>query len=211
MKVSVVIPAYNEESRIGEVIKETKRHADRVLVIDDGSTDRTANISGEFGAEVVAHKRNKGYLETVKTGFHRVNENIVVTIDADGENDPEDIPRLVGPIRRGEADLVLGKREHVPRLSERFIDFLAKFVVKVSDTGTGFRALRADLAKKLELEGRCPCGTFVLEVARLGGRIREIPVRVRKIDKPRKIAWKHGLQIFYVLKSLLRFQHKRSV
>lgn len=211
MKIAAIIPAYNEEGRIRDVIRETKDHVNRIIVIDDGSTDGTSTVAKEAGAEVISHKQNKGYLAALRTGFRSVREDIVVTIDADGENNPKDIPKLVALIKERRADLVLGRRKHVPRASERFLDFLTSFAVDVSDTGTGFRALKIDLAKKLKLEGKCPCGTFILEVAKLGGKIQEIPVRVRKIDKPKKVAWKHLIQIFYVLKLLFHFRRERNV
>ena len=204
VKVEAIIPAYNEGDRIGGAIRGTKLHVDRIIVVDDGSTDGTAEISRKLGADVIAHRRNRGYLEAIKTGFRALRGDIAITIDADGESDPGDIPKLVKPIVEKEVDLVLGKRKHVPRLSERFIDFLTSFTVGVSDTGTGFRALKTSLAKRLKLHGKCPCGTLVLEVASLGGRMEEVPVRTRKVGKPMKIAWKHALQIFYVLKLLMR-------
>ncbi|KXB05132.1 hypothetical protein AKJ48_00275 [candidate division MSBL1 archaeon SCGC-AAA261O19] len=198
------LSAYNEENRIKPVIEETKKHVDRVIVIDDGSFDRTAEVSRKAGADVLVHKDNKGYLKALKTGFNKAQEGIVITIDADGENDPKFIPELVQPILKEKTDLVLGKREHVPRVSERFISFITSPVVDVSDTGTGFRALKADLAKKLDLEGLCPCGTFVLEAKKLGARIEEVPVKARRVDKPKKIAWKHLPQLWYVAKALIR-------
>jgi hypothetical protein len=120
-------------------------------------------------------------------------------MDADGEHDPWDIPRLVSPIEQGRADLVLGKREHVVRISERLISRLARIKTHVTDTGTGMRAMRTDLARRLTLPGRCICGTSVLEAHRLGARIREVPIYLREVDKPRKVAWGHGIQLLYVL------------
>lgn len=206
MGIAAIIPAYNEEDRIGSVIEETKKFVDRTVVIDDGSSDRTAEVSREAGAEVLVHDGNKGYLEALKTGFNVVQEDIVVTIDADGENDPKFIPRLVQPILEGESDLVLGKREHVPRISERFLDLITGLVIDVSDTGTGFRAIGSNLAKKLKLKGRCPCGTCVLEARELGARIKEVPVKSRRVNKPRKIAWEHLPQLWHVIKALIKLR-----
>lgn len=205
MGIAAIIPAYNEGSRIRPVIEGAKEHVDRVIVVDDGSSDGTAEVARSAGAEVFSHNVNRGYLEALKTGFNVVQEDIVVTIDADGENDPKFIPRLVQPILEGESDLVLGKREHVPRASERFISFATSLVVDVSDTGTGFRAIKTDLARKLNLEGLCPCGTFVLEAKKLGARIEEVPVKTRKVNKPKKIAWKHLPQLWHIIKALIKF------
>ena len=127
-------------------------------------------------------------------------------MDADGEHRAEDIPCLVAPIRANDADLVLGARAYIPRPSERFLNWLTGFRLKVSDSGTGFRALRRDLALQLKLEGRCICGTSVLEPAALGARIAEVPVELARVEKPRRIAWFHALQAWYVMKWLLRLQ-----
>lgn len=199
MKVAAVIPAYNEEERIGEVVEETEEYVDRVIVVDDGSTDLTTEVSEDAGAEVIGHGENRGYLTALKTGFEAVEEDIVVTLDGDGENDPADIPQLLKPIEEDEADLVLGRREKIPRISERFLTFLAG----IHDSGTGFRAIRSELAKALELPGVCPCGTFALEANGLGVRIEEVPVRTRETGKERKVAWKHFIQFWFVLKALL--------
>ena len=126
-------------------------------------------------------------------------------MDADGEHRPEDIPRLAAPILSGEADLVLGGRSHIARISERFLNRLTRLRVKgVSDTGTGLRAMRRDLALQLRLEGRCICGVSVLEAAALGARITEVPIQLTGIEKSRRVAWYHGPQLFHVLRWLAK-------
>ena len=201
MRISVVIPAYNEATRIGDVVCEARRYADEVIVVDDGSTDETSAVARAAGARVV-RQANAGYITAVKQGFRQARGAIVATMDADGEHRAEDIPHLVAPILEGKADLVLGRRPQIVRLSERFLNWLTSFQVKVSDSGTGFRALRRDLALRLELKGRCICGISVLEAAALGARIAEVPVKLARVEKPRKIAWFHLLQIWYVLRWL---------
>lgn len=202
---TVVIPAYNEENRISKVIEEVIDYVDEVLVVDDGSSDQTRKVASEAGAKVLTHDKNKGYLEALKTGFQNSEADFIVTIDADGEMNPEYIPELLKPLEEDEADLVLGKREKIPRLSERFLSFLAGLKAGVSDTGTGFRAVKTSLAKKMDLFGVCPCGTFVLEAKKLGGEIREVSVRTRRVEKPRQVAWKHFLQFWHILKMLVTF------
>jgi len=122
------------------------------------------------------------------SGFESVDADVFITLDADGEIDPSFIPELVDPIEKGEADLVLGERDEVPRISERFLSWLAGFSVDVSNTGTGYRAISGELAREMELRGVCPCGTFVLEAEQLGGKIVEVSVENRNIDKPKEIA-----------------------
>jgi glycosyltransferase involved in cell wall biosynthesis len=148
----------------------------------------------------VVRQENSGYIAAIKRGFQEAKGDILVTMDADGEHHPLDIQRLVWPIEHGQADMVLGKRYHVARISERLISTLTSWKTGVYDTGTGMRAIRRDLALQLTMPGRCICGTSVLEANHLGARILEIPIILRKVNKPRKIAWGHALQFFYVLR-----------
>jgi glycosyltransferase involved in cell wall biosynthesis len=198
-RVSVVIPARNEGSRIGAVIAEAQSHADEVVVVDDCSTDETGAVACSLGARVVANELQAGYLGAIKTGFRHATGEIVVTLDADGEHDPRDIPRVVEPILAGDADLVLGRRPEIARFSERLINRLANFRVRVADSGTGYRALTTDLARTLELKGPCTCGILVLEAHSLGAGITEVHVSIRTTGKPRRIAWAHARTIARVV------------
>jgi glycosyltransferase involved in cell wall biosynthesis len=202
-KVSVIIPAFNEAARIGQVVQDSLLYADEVLVVDDGSTDDTGLISLRHGARVIKLPRS-GYLQAVRSGYSQARGDIVVTLDADGEHDPHEIPAIIRPLLEGRADLVLGKRARIPRLSERLINRLVRIKVAVSDTGTGFRAMAKDLALKLTFPGKCICGTSVLEAYGLRTRITEVPISVKPIDKPRKIAWGHAMQFFFVVRALLK-------
>ena len=114
---------------------------------------------------------------------------------------------MVKPILDDKADLVLGARLEIARFSERIINWLTNRRVKTQDCGTGMRAIRRELAVKMKLPGHCTCGTFVLEAKSLGARIMDVPIELREIDKPRRIAWGHFKQFFYVLKMLVK---KRS-
>jgi hypothetical protein len=202
--VTAVVPAYNEVGRVGKTVRTAAKHVDTVLVVDDASTDSTVQQAEEAGASVLVQEENKGYIAAIKRGFAASDADIVVTIDADGELPADQIPALVHPICEGEADMVQGRRDRVVRLSERLLTWLASWGGTVGDSGTGLRALRTDLAQKLDLEGMCICGVFSLEVLERGGRIVEVPVRLKRIKKPRGIAWYHFSQVFYVLAALLR-------
>lgn len=201
--VSAVIPAYNEGRRIAPVIIGTRPHVDEVIVVDDGSDDGTGLVARQNGARVLRRERG-GYLGAIKAGCAAATGDLVVTLDADGEHDPRDIPRLLVPLRENRADLVLGRRPRIDRPSERLITWLAGWKVPVADTGCGFRALRRSLALSLTFPGRCICGASVLEAHSLGARIVEVPIGLRTINKPRRIAWGHLYQLAVVLRLLIR-------
>ncbi|MFP4117217.1 MAG: glycosyltransferase family 2 protein [Candidatus Aenigmatarchaeota archaeon] len=200
--VSVVIPAYNEEERVGEVVDSLSEEYE-ILVVDDGSEDRTIKEAKEAGAKVIENRGN-GYIDGIKTGFKEASGDVIVTMDADGEHKPEDVKRMVEPVVEGEKDLVFGAREVIPRPSERFLNWLANFKVDVSDTGTGFRALTKELAKEMDLGTTCTCGTFALEAKNKGARIGEVPANTKKIDKPRRVMWEHFWQFFHVVSHLVK-------
>ena len=201
--ISVVIPAYNEGERILKVLKETKKYVDEIIVVDDCSTDETAEISKQY-ADVLQNESNLGYLRSIKKGFKHASGDIIVTLDADGEHDPKYIPKMVEPIKEDEADLVFGKRNVIPRPSERVLSKIAELKVNTVDTGTGYRALKKELAEKLELNGYCTCGIFALEAYRKGAKMTEIDAPTIKINKPKNVAWTHFPQFFKVLVEYIR-------
>lgn len=200
--VQIVVPAYNEADRIGQTVASLTDRYD-VLVVDDGSTDDTALAARNAGARVVEQVDNRGYVAALKRGFRESTADVVVTFDGDGEHRMDDIDRLVEPILAGRLDLVLGARQTIPRPSERFLNRLAGLRVDVTDSGTGLRALRQDLAAQLALDTACTCGTLVLEAKKRGARIGEVEITTREIEKPRGIAWVHGRQLFHLLRYLL--------
>ena len=200
----MLIPAHNEERAIYQVVRGAGQYAGEIIVVDDGSTDDTARVAKEAGARVVSHDKRKGYIGAIRTGFQRAHGDIIITIDADGEHRPEDIPLLLKPIYEGKADLVLGARKGMARVSENVINWLTHLKVNITDSCTGFRAIRRDLALGLNLKGQCTCGILVLEAHYRGASLAEVPIEILPTDKPRKIAWHHVRQIFYVLSWLLK-------
>lgn len=196
--ITAVIPAYNEEERIEKVLEETSEYVDEIIVIDDNSTDGTVGVAEEY-ARVIENESNLGYLRSIRKGFEAADGDVVVTLDADGEHDPSFIPDLVASIEDGEADLVFGVREKIPRWSEQIISKIVQLKVGVRDTGTGFRALKSELAERMELFGYCTCGTFVLEAVSLGALVEEVKAPTREVDKVKGIAWQHFKQFFVVL------------
>lgn len=203
-KVSVVIPAYNEAKSIGDVIARCKQFCDEVIVVDDGSTDDTAKIAESLGALVIRHERNFGIPKATQNGFKAAHGDIIVTMDADGQHDPSDIPKLTKPLTDGRAEVALGVRDEIPNRSEKIINLLTNLSLKCSDIGTGFRAINTDIAKKMRLHGSCLCGTFVLEAHKRGARIADIPVQTKtRIYGEKKVRTRHVRQFFYVLKDLI--------
>ena len=213
--VSIVIPVYNEEECLENLFEQLQTLAGSVeedfefILVDDGSSDNSLAVIEKKARENPAFKlvvlsRNFGQQSATTAGLDHATGDAVVTMDADGEHRAQDIPRLVRPILSGEADLVLGARTHISRPSERFLTWLTRLRVReVTDTGTGFRALRRELALRLELHGRCICGISVLEPAALGARIVEVPIQLGTVAKPRRIAWYHVPQLWYILRWLL--------
>lgn len=199
--VTVVIPAYNEATRIGSVISTVlDMYEHDVLVIDDCSTDNTARIAAEHGATVTTNDRNHGYLGTLQRDLNAAEGDILVTMDADSEHRPVDIEQLVAPIASGQKDLMFGKREGYPRPSERVFSWLVRLRVDVTDSRSGFCAIRKELAEQLTFPGECTCGTLVLQAHELGARIGEVPTPAGGTDKPRRTGWWHWKHLPYVLK-----------
>lgn len=199
LKLTAVIPAFNEASRIADTLKLAKPYVDEIIVVDDASTDNTAIMAKKAGAVVFSLTSNQGYIHAIKYGFRKASGDIIITLDADGEFPAKDIPDLIQPIIDGRADMVQGHRNIVPRPSERVITWLAQKKTNVGDSGTGLRAIRSDLARSLKIDGACICGVLTLEVASKGGRIVEIPIELQHTSKARKIAWFHLKQLFYLL------------
>lgn len=208
--VTAVLPAYNEAGRVGPTVAALQGVVGEILVIDDASRDATAAEARAAGARVITQPTNQGYIAAIKRGFAEAQGAVVVVVDADGEFPVAAIPGLVAPILTGQADMVQGHRNLVPRPSERVLTWLAGLRGPVGDSGTGLRALRTDLARRLQLPGACICGIFALEVLSHGGVIREIPIHLQTVRKPRRIAWFHLRQLFILLPWLLRRYPRRA-
>ncbi len=201
--VSIVacIPAYNEEKYIAKVIVEAKKYVDKIIVCDDGSTDLTSDIARELGAIVVRHEKNMGYGAALRTLFKKaleLNPEIIVTLDADGQHDPREIPRLVEPIIRGEADIVIGSRflgkTNQPKwriLGVKTITGTAKTALSIpniTDAQSGFRAYRATIVKYIIPEDNTMAASIeILAKARARNlRVKEVPVTITSHEESSK-------------------------
>ena len=163
VRLAVVIPAFQAAETVGEVIVGVRRAVPdaRVFVVDDGSTDGTGTVAAGAGATVLSHPENRGKGAALRTGVRRAVEGgagAIVTLDADGQHQPSAIPKLVAPLVRDEADLVLGARARTPempaprRLSNWLSSILASQVAggPVPDAQTGFRAIRREVAETVQ-------------------------------------------------------------
>ena len=152
-QIVVCIPAYEEEKNIAKIVLKAKKYVDEVVVCDDGSQDMTARIAEALGAFVVKHQKNMGYGAALQTLFHEAkkrNPDVVVTLDADGQHDPDEIPKLTHVILKDEADVVVGSRflgkTNIPwwrKFGVKIITLLARKKIKFSnltDAQSGFRA-----------------------------------------------------------------------
>jgi glycosyltransferase involved in cell wall biosynthesis len=160
-----------------------------VIVVDDGSTDGTGDEGSGTGATRVTHPRNRGKGAALRDGIREAtarDASVLVTIDADGQHPPEEIPRLLRPIEEGRADLVLGarKRDHAMPISRRFTNWLSATMASriggqpVRDAQTGFRAFTREVAERLRPEGdRYEFeANFLLDALRAGFRVVSVDV-----------------------------------
>lgn len=190
-KIIATIPCFNTEATIKDVILATKKYVDEVMIIDDGSDDNTAITAKNLGAFVLKHNENKGYGKAIKSCFSAAlanNADIIITIDGDGQHDPDDIPRLLDPILRREADVIIGSRflgsNDVPSYRKFGISIINNLWnvgadMKLSDSQSGFRVYRKDIVENLNLlENGMAISIEILEQIRNKGvAIGEIPIK----------------------------------
>jgi glycosyltransferase involved in cell wall biosynthesis len=190
--IVVGIPAFNEEQTIARVILEAQKFAGKVVVCDDGSTDYTAKIAEGLGADVVSHEKNGGYGASIKSLFLRAHElgaDIFVTLDADGQHEPNEIPVVIKPIIDGAADVVIGSRfvdkkgtTEMPlyrQLGAKLITKMVNGSAKngVSDSQSGFRAYNHLALSSLNFfeDGMGASVEILLSASKQDLRIVEVP------------------------------------
>lgn len=193
--IVVVIPAYKEELTISMVVSLSKKYADRVIVIDDGSPDRTSELATMAGAEVIRQEPNQGKAAALMVGFKRCRElspKCVVIIDGDGQMDPALIPDVSAPVLSGEADLVIGSRfigdmkADIPRyriFGQRMLNKVTNIGsdAKITDSQSGYRALSARALENMDFSSdkynveSDMIGHFIVR----GLTIKEVPITVR--------------------------------
>ena len=208
MKLSILIPAYNEEATIKQVIDEIPKTFDSIkaidiIVIDDGSTDTTVKVALDNGAFVYSFTHNQGLAKAISYGFEKClehNADILVILDADNQYDSKEIPLLLKPIMERRADIVLGDRQvnkldHMPtqkRIGNQMVSKVVSRLVgqKINDCQTGFRAFNKNALNKLHIfSGYTYTQETLLQAKFKGLKIVEVPVTFRKrADKSRLIS-----------------------
>jgi len=221
----VGLPAYNEEVGIGSTILAVQEYVDDVVVVDDGSTDRTVEIARAAGATVLEHETNKGKGGAVKTLFDFADDtdaDVFVLLDADGQHLPSDIPNVIEPVLAADADIAIGSRylesgdDETPRyrrFGQRVLDVLTigAFGPRLTDTQSGFRAFSTDAIEELQLttDGIGVETEIIRNAVDKDLSIVEVPVDVRYegIDGQTHNPLRHGLAIVNFVLRLVRDRH----
>ena len=167
--VTVVIPAHNEAQTLTALLPRI-RH--KTIVVDDGSIDNTAEVARENGAEVISFTKNKGYVSALDAGL-RASEDDCITFDADGEHDPLDIPAFL----EGDADIIVGKRPHLPRKGERILSCCCRELYGFEDPLCGFRFIRKEILKNIPFSGNDFGLGFILSAFKRGYSVDNVSIR----------------------------------
>jgi glycosyltransferase involved in cell wall biosynthesis len=207
-----VIPAFNEEVSIGSVVLEARKHCEHVIVVNDGSNDKTSEIARLAGAEIIDMPKNTGKANALLTGLRHAGTNgfkVIVTMDGDGQHDPGQISPLAAPILSGEADLVIGSRflgsgHQIPtyrKAGQKVLNGLtnAACELEITDSQSGFRALSKTAIANLDFhsKGYNIESDMICNFAERGLRVREIPITAiyDVPNKHKKHPVTHGLSV----------------
>ncbi|MFP3910377.1 MAG: glycosyltransferase family 2 protein [Archaeoglobaceae archaeon] len=193
LRIVAALPAYNEEVAIGSVVLGARGYVDEVVVVDDGSSDRTAEIAEAAGAIVLKHEKNLGKGYALKSAFQvarELNADILVCLDGDGQHDPRQIPELVEPVKKG-VDVVIGSRfldgkHSVPkyrRLGQEFLTYMTNLVSssKLTDSQSGYRAFSRNAIESLKFNGSGISIESEMQVSAgdSGLSVKEVPITCR--------------------------------
>ena len=194
MKITVGLPAYNEEKNIAKIIVQLKKVADQIIVCDDGSTDSTSIIAESLGAIIIKHPKNLGYGSAIRSIFlkaREINSEILVTIDSDGQHKIEDVEKVVKPVVDGRADISIGSRfldkdDNAPKYRKLGINIITKVTnsslsEKITDSQSGFRAYNNKVLQALTPSdsGMGISTEILIKSSNLGFKIAEVPTEIQ--------------------------------
>ena len=225
LTVMALVPAFDEEATIGDVLSRIRTYVDDIVVVDDGSTDSTAEVASQAGAKVVSHILNRGVGAALRTGYRYAIEerfDFIVQIDADGQHNPVFIPTLLKAVQEGH-DIVIGSRflnqsykdfSLLRRVGVRFFTRLANILsgLDITDITSGFRAYRVASLKGLSRhQDKHWAVEQTLEAARKGLRIKEISIEMptrksgRSQFNPRTFFW-YPIRMLEIILRILIFR-----
>ena len=217
-RITVIIPAYNEETRLPKVLEGIPDFVDEVVVVDDGSSDGTYEVAKAFSKKdgrikAIRLEKNCGKGCAMREGIKHSSGDVVVFMDADGQHRPEEIRNLVEPIVAGEADLVIGarkveeagKRPLHRRLSNIITTRLIRLKLRqyVYDTQSGFRAFSREFLPEIESDRYEVETEMLIKAAKRGARIKEVPVSM--IYDPSREGRFGPRDVFRFVRALFRF------
>ena len=205
------IPAYNEESTIQDMVKRSLSHVDKVVVCDDGSTDDTAKLAKEAGAIVITHDKNQGYGAAISTLFdyaRKQNAQIMITLDGDGQHNPDQIPLLINAITTHNVDVVIGSRflddgtkaSSYRKTGIKIITSASNYGTnfKISDSQSGFRAYSKDAIDTIHPteQGMSVSTEILLKISNKGLSIAEVPITISYDgDTSEQNSVSHGISV----------------
>jgi len=217
MEVSIIIPAYNEEEAIGKVITELltllghNRKSFEILVVNDGSTDKTEEVAKRYPCRVISHKTNRGKGAAIRTGIANVKGDKIVFIDADGTYPTESVLKLIELLDRYDAVFTIRDKRNIyfiNRIGNRIFNLLAKILCHsyCSDLLSGLYALRKDVVNQIELEsdGFMIETEIAIKTANMGVKVTEFPIGYKpRIGKSKLRSFRDGYKILKMILSLI--------
>jgi glycosyltransferase involved in cell wall biosynthesis len=225
-KILVCIPAFNEAKAVSQVIMKAKKYAEGIIVYDDGSTDDTFEVAKSAGATVIRNPKNNGYGVAIRSLFQAAREqnaDIMITLDSDGQHDPDQIPQLIEPILKQGFDLVIGSRflngnnkEKVPRFRSFGIKTITRLTQAASyhgitDSQSGFRAYNKNALSKINLfeDGMAVSTEILLRASEKKLSTTEVPITINYDIKDTSThnPISHGIGVLYSVLQYVSLRH----
>ena len=225
-KILVCVPAFNEAKNISEIVNKSKKYSDGVIVYDDGSADETFELATAAGATVIKSPKNTGYGSAIRALFQAAREqnaDVMVTLDSDGQHNPDHIPRLLEPVLRQNFDIVIGSRflnkedrEKVPRYRTFGIKTITKLTERASfsgltDSQSGFRAYNRNALSKINLfeDGMSVSTEILLRAREKNLSATEVPITVnyQNQDNSTHNPISHGIGVLYSVMQFISLRH----